>query len=127
MKIAIPICEDGISPVFDVAKHLLMVDVEGTQVIATCHVSLEKSNPDRSTQQVIDLGTDTLICGAISSPLESFLLSAGVNVISKTCGVVEDVLHAFVTGKLDEGLFVMPGCHGRRQPRRQRRCNKGTP
>ena len=122
MKIAIPICEGGISPVFDVAKHLMLVDVESSQVISSIHVSLEQSNPDLNTQQVIDLGTDTLICGAISSPLESILLSAGVDVISRTCGAVEDVLHAFVAGKLDEDGFVLPGCHGRRQTHKRRHC-----
>ncbi len=127
MRIAIPICEEEISPLFDVARQLLMVDVEGSQVIAIRHAFLENMNPDDNAQQVIDLGTDTLICGAISAPLEFFLLSAGIKVISKTCGVAEDVLHEFIAGKLDEGLFVMPGCDGRRQARKQRHCNKGTP
>ena len=117
MRIAIPICEGGISPVFDVAKHLMLVDVESGQEIARIQVTLENSDPDTNARQVTDLEADTLICGAISRPLESFLLSAGVDVIPQTCGVAEEVLHAFVTGKLDEDVFVTPGC-------RQRRCSR---
>jgi predicted Fe-Mo cluster-binding NifX family protein len=56
-----------------------------------------------------------LICGAISRPLEAMLLSAGVEVIPQTCGPVEEVLKAFMSGKLTEKAFLMPGCCGRRR------------
>ena len=114
MRIAIPFCEGGVSPVFDVAKQLLLFDVENRRGVGRNQVPLENANPDSNACQVVDLGTNTLICGAISQPLESFLRSAGVDVIPQTCGGVEEVLHAFVTGNLDEGLFAMPGA--------QRRC-----
>ena len=117
-----PIFEGCISPVFDVAKNLMLVDVENRQEIARAHVVLEDSNPDLKTRRVIDLGASTLICGAISKPLESCLLSAGVEVIPQTCGGVEDVLHAFVAGALDENIFVAPGCQKHR-----RSCDHGIP
>ncbi len=122
MKIAIPTYQGVISPLFDVARELMLVDVEKGQVIDSHDVFLEKSDPDSNTQQVISLGVDAVICGAISSPLESVLLAAGINVISRTCGSVEEVLHAFVVGRLDEDLFVMPGCQRQRQKRRRRQC-----
>jgi hypothetical protein len=55
------------------------------------------------------------ICGGISWPLEVMLLSARVEVIPQTCGSVEDVLKAFMSGRLTEQAFVMPGCCGRRR------------
>ena len=81
MRIAIPVCEGGISPVFDVAKHMILVDVESGQETTRTEVSLENSDPDSIAQRIVDLGADTLICGAISLPLESYLLSTGVDVI----------------------------------------------
>ena len=115
MRIAIPTCEGGVSPVFDVAKQLLLFDVENRREVTRTQVSLGNLNRDSNASQVVDLGTDTLICGAISQPLESFLRSAGVDVIPQTCGGVEEVLHAFVAGNLDEDLFAMPGAQRRRR------------
>ena len=125
MRIAIPICDGGISPVFDVAKQLMLVQVESRQEIARTHVPLENSDPDSNARQVVYLRTDTLICGAISQPLESFLLSVGVDVIPQTCGAVEEVLHAFIAGILEEDMFVVPGCQRRRR-RRTRRYGRRT-
>ena len=119
MRIAIPICEGEVSPVFDVAKRLMLVDVESGQEIARTQVPFEYQDPDSHARRVADLDTDTLICGAISQPLESFLLSAGVDVIPQTCGGVEQVLHAFVAGELDEDVFVTPGCQRRRRHRKR--------
>jgi predicted Fe-Mo cluster-binding NifX family protein len=67
-------------------------------------------------KQLIRLGANVLICGAISRPLEIALIAGGIEVISFTCGSVEDVLKAFLSGRLNQHVFLMPGCQD------QRRC-----
>jgi predicted Fe-Mo cluster-binding NifX family protein len=106
--------------VFDVAKQLMLADVDSREEILRTQVPLPNSDPDSNARQVVDLGADTLICGAISRPLESFLVSAGVEVIPQTCGAVEEVLHAFVAGELHEDVFVTPGCQRRRRYQNER-------
>jgi predicted Fe-Mo cluster-binding NifX family protein len=121
MKVAIPIWHSRISPVFDVAKRLLVVDLEDGVETHRSEEVLGEVNPGK---RVANLGVDVLICEAVSYPLEAMLTSSGVQVIAQTCGEVEDVLGAFLSGRLTEEAFRMPGCRG--QHRRGRRPRHGS-
>ena len=115
MKVAIPTWTGRVSPVFDVAKRLLVVDLEGDGRANREEVSIEETQLLPRAQRVTQLGVNVLICGAISMPLEAMLVSAGVQVIPHTCGTVEEVLQAFASGRLTDETFLMPGCCGRRR------------
>lgn len=121
MIVAIPTWRGRISPVFDVAGHLLLVDAQNDREIRREEATVEPSNIPARAKRMTELGTNVLICGAISWPLERLLVSAGVQVVSQTCGPVEDVLRAFLSGQLTEQAFLMPGCCGRRRRFRGRR------
>ena len=127
MKVAIPIWNGRISPVFDVAKHLLVIEAaDGTEVSRHEEDLRETSLGDRA-KRIADAGLDVLICGAVSWPLEAMLVSAGVRVVPYRCGPVEDVLRAFAAGGLTERAFLMPGCCGRRRRFRGRCQGAGVP
>ncbi len=115
MRIAIPQWQGRVSPVFDVAANLLLVEVEDAGEVGRREVALTATDPTRRAQQVAQLPADVLICGAISWPLEMALSAAGVRVISHICGCIEEVLTAFRNNTLGDGAFTMPGCCGRRQ------------
>lgn len=115
MRVAIPVFDGRISPVFDAARHLLLVDIaDGREVRRTEHL-LDEPELGPRARRVAAFGVDVLICGAISRLLETMLLSANVEVISQTSGQAEDVLRAFVSGQLTEDAFLMPGCHAHRR------------
>jgi len=115
IRISIPIWSERVSPVFDVAKRLLIVDVGSTGEAGRREEYVSETDILSKARRVTELGVDVLICGAISRPLEVLLASAGIHVISYTCGLAEDVLHAFIAGRLNESRFSMPGCCGRRR------------
>lgn len=115
MKVAIPTWENRVSPVFDVAKHLLVVDVEDNTEIARSEAVTPGTALSGRANRLAELGVNVLICGAISQPLERMLVSATIKVIPHTCGAVEDVLQAFLSGQLTEQAFLMPGCCGQRR------------
>ena len=115
MRVAVPVSDGRISPVFDVARRLLLVDIENAREVGRTENTLEEVELAARARRVAELGADGLICGAISRPLEAMLLSAGVAVIPQTCGPVDDVLRAFMSGQLTEQAFVIPGCCGRRR------------
>ena len=114
MKVAIPQWNGRVSPVFDVSGSLLLVDVADGQELRREEGSLTASDPLQRAKQVARFGAEVLICGAISLPLEAAVASTGVQIISFTCGWVEEVLAAFMSGQLTNGAFLMPGCCGRR-------------
>lgn len=115
MRIAIPIADDRVSPVFDVARRLLLVDAEQGGGAGRTEQALEEESPELRARRVAELGVSVLICGAISRPLESMLVAAGVEVIPQTSGQVDEVLGTFLSGQLVGDAFVMPGCCGRRR------------
>ena len=104
----------------DVASHLLVVDVDMSEEVDRRSADIEGIILTTKLRRILDLGVEILICGAVSRPFEVALLSAGVRVLPQTCGPVEDVLRAFLSGRLTDEAFLMPGCCGRRRRRRGR-------
>jgi predicted Fe-Mo cluster-binding NifX family protein/putative methionine-R-sulfoxide reductase with GAF domain len=116
MRIAISYQQNRISPVFDVAAHILLVDIEKGQEVRRNKRTVAQSDSLVRARYVSQFGVEVLICGAISWRLENALSSIGVQVIPCICGPVEDVIKAFLNNNLSESAFIMPGCLGRRQP-----------
>jgi len=115
MRVAIAVFDGRISPVFDAARQLVLVDIENGREIRRTEQVVEEADLGPRASRVAGLGANVLICGAISRPLEAMLLSAGVEVIPQACGQWKDVLRAFLSGQLTEQAFIMPGCCGRRR------------
>jgi predicted Fe-Mo cluster-binding NifX family protein len=121
MRVAIPHWQGRISPVFDVAGNVLLVDVADGREQARENAAIDAAQPQARVSLLAQHGATVLICGAISWPLEMALAAAGVEVISQTCGNTEQVLAAFISGQFNDGLFLMPGCCGRSRQFRARR------
>lgn len=115
MKAAIPIFENRISPLFDTAQHLVLVEIENGRELRRAEHALSEAELVPRARRVAGLGVDILICGAISCELKNMLQSAGVEVMPQICGPVEDVLAAFLSGELADMPFLMPGHRNFRQ------------
>ena len=110
MRIAIPIWEDKVSPVFDTASRLLIVKLEDQREVSRFETSLNEQDISRRCFRIQELGVDILVCGAISRPLSSMLMAFGINIIPWITGNPEDVLKAYMQGTLYHPNFLMPGC-----------------
>lgn len=115
MRIAISCQQDRISPVFDVAGRLLLLDVKKGQPERRNIRRLDQTDSLVRARRVSQLGVQVLICGAISWPLENALSSMGVQVIAWICGPVPDIVDAFLHRSLTGSAFIMPGCRNRQQ------------
>lgn len=115
MKVAIPHWQGRISPVFDVAGNVLVVEIDGGLEQARQDVVFDVEEHHARAARLTEAGANVLVCGAISRPLEMAVSAAGIEVIPQTCGEVDRVLAAFIDGRLDQGAFLMPGCCGRRR------------
>jgi predicted Fe-Mo cluster-binding NifX family protein len=118
MRVAIPSWNDRVSPVFDAARRLVVVDVENGVEQTRRQETLQEEFPTRRVRQLAQLGVNVLICGAISRPLAALLAASGITVIPWTAGPVNEVLVAYLAGRLPDARWLMPGCGGRRQRRR---------
>lgn len=107
--------DNRVSPVFDVAKAAILLELDGDREVRRRLVTLHSQDPSRRVGELSQHAVNVLVCGAISRPLEAMLLAAGICVIPQTCGDIERVVQAFLTGHLDDCEFLMPGCCGRRR------------
>ena len=121
MRIALSIWNDRISPVFDNSSRLLLIDLENGREIGRTEEPIGQAMiPDRAAR-LKELRINVLLCGAISRPLAYLLVASGVSVIPFLTGEIEEVLDAYLKGKLNDPHFLMPGCRrGRRRFRRGR-------
>ncbi|MFP4224046.1 MAG: NifB/NifX family molybdenum-iron cluster-binding protein [Phycisphaeraceae bacterium] len=121
MRVALPIWDGRLSPVLDVARQILLVDLPPASSPARETRVLETTDPAERVQTLIAWGAQVVICGAVSRELEQLLIGRGVRVIARVRGPVEEVLRAYLAHRLDQPRFAMPGCG-----RRQRTCRRKT-
>ena len=124
MKVLAPISGERIASVLDVAKTFVLVD----QASGDRHrIGIEETNAVMRAKRIAAVGPDLLICGAVSRPLESLLVGAGVRIIPNTCGLVDEVVAALFSGRFTDRSFLMPGCRGGRRRARGRRRRRRSP
>ncbi|MGQ9633387.1 MAG: NifB/NifX family molybdenum-iron cluster-binding protein [Bryobacteraceae bacterium] len=124
MRLAIPQHEGRISPVFDVAANLLLVDIENGREVLRRACLLSPADLAARLRELQGLGVDVLLCGAISAPLETLLVTSGIRVISFLCGPVDEVIQVFLNGGFPWPGFCMPGCGGPQERFRAGRRSK---
>lgn len=117
MRVAIPLWQGRVSPVFDEARRLLLVDVFEKQEQSRHQESLIAQNPFERARMLPKLGVDLLICGRISQAQQVILACAGIRIILHICGPMEDVLFALLNDRIESGALLMPGCKGRKRQR----------
>ena len=112
MRIAVPDWKGRVSPVFDVARELLVVDFEGGQELQRSVERLEPTLLPLRADGLVRRGVNVLLCGGISAPLLRMLEARGMRVIPGISGDVDQVLQSHLAGQLPDGRFAMPGWRG---------------
>jgi len=125
MKVAIPIWENRISPVFDTASRLLIAEIAKDGIKKRSETELGASELAGRCCRIQAMEVDFLICGAITRQFAQMLTAAGIEVIPGISGHPDEVLDAFVHGSLTDPRFLMPGCRGVRFGRRNANQTRG--
>jgi predicted Fe-Mo cluster-binding NifX family protein len=110
MKVAVPIWQGHVSSVFDFAHKLLLIELENGIEKERKEIELSEQNGLKRAYKLKQLGVRTLICGAISKPLENMLNSLRIQVLSCVTGSTEEILKAYKAGHLGYPKYAMPGC-----------------
>ncbi len=117
MKIAIPVFNTRISPVFDWCKELIIIDDIYAQVKDMQTVAIANLSALERIDYLYVNGIKLLVCGAISQQLFTVAKTKGIRVISGISGQVKEIVTAVSSGKLDQNHFAMPGCKRARRGR----------
>lgn len=110
-----------ISPVFDVSRRMVVLEIDQGTIQRKQEESLDE-DPGRKIEQISRDGIQVLICGAISQSIADLLVVRGVRIIPFITGAVEEVIQAYLSDQLHRPRFVMAGCCGHHRRRRSKRC-----
>ncbi len=114
-RVAVTVWNGRISPVFDVARQMLVLDVENGAVADRREEALDGTSPGAQASRLTQFQPQALICGAISRPLITLLSACGIRVIPFVAGEAEAVIAAYLDGSLPSPAWAMPGCCGGRR------------
>jgi predicted Fe-Mo cluster-binding NifX family protein len=114
MRIAIPVWNGRVSPVFDAAHEVAIFDVDrdrGTVSASSRH----RLAPERPAETLSALGVDLLICSAVSPSLEALVWVNGIEVIADVCGPPPAIAASFAEGDSELDGYRSPGSAGGRR------------
>ncbi len=110
MKAAFSVWNDRIAPVFDVARHVYLIEVEEGEIVGEQHETLPPEAFANRVSRLAHWGVDVLVCGAISRPLYALIAAYGIEIIPFVAGEVSEIVEVWRKGMFDHDTFLMPGC-----------------
>jgi predicted Fe-Mo cluster-binding NifX family protein len=109
-KIAVTVWGQRVSPVFDSARTLLIVEIDGDILGDASRLAFDPQRPLELLQMLRSQQVMLIICGAVSEEPASMLEAAGIELIPFIAGDVRLVLEKFLQGQPFGSEFRMPGC-----------------
>jgi predicted Fe-Mo cluster-binding NifX family protein len=111
--VALPVFQSRIAPVFDSCIRVLLIQIEQQRELERSELKIENLLLSERVTALKRAGVTTLICAGISIVPHAMLESAGIRVTPGIIGEVDEVIAAYVSDRLDESQFCMPGRGGR--------------
>lgn len=108
--IAVTVWGQRVSPVFDSARTLLIVEIDGGTMGNMSSLAFDPDRPLELLQMLRAQQVMVVICGAVSEEPAAMLEAAGVEVIPFIAGDVNGVLECYCQGQPFGPEFRMPGC-----------------
>jgi predicted Fe-Mo cluster-binding NifX family protein len=107
--VAFPIHRGRISPLFDTARRMLVVEIADGAERSRQEINLPGGGDRSRLSALRTLGVEALVCGAISNRSLNEALHIGLRVWAAAAGGVDEVIDELTsTGGLDDRL-AMPG------------------
>jgi len=117
LKLALTVWGNRISPVFDSARKLCLVEIENNEVVNREYEAIDFKTASDLINILSHHGIDVLICGAISRKFSSIIDASRTKLIPFITGHVDMVLKSYIKNHRNTVKFIMPGC--RKQQCRQ--------
>ena len=99
-KIAIALFGTRVSPRFDCAPRLRVVEVDDGEIIAAHEMSMKHWDAGKRIKKLQELGVNTFICGGIDNFSMQHLSSLGLTIYSWITGEAEEALSCLLKGQL---------------------------
>lgn len=114
MNVAVISWHSRVSPLFEGAQKAQVFQIVAGQVAFSREINLECAYPVQKMERLSEAGVQMIICGGISNISCQQLVGMGIQVIPWVTGKVDEVLDAYLKGRLNCERFIMPGLWRRR-------------
>jgi len=121
MKVAIPVWVQLVSTVFDFCDRLLIVHIDSGKIGKRRLISISGSTVIDKCFVLQNFGVHVLLCGALSMPLQRMIEAAGITVVPSLTGRVDEILQAYISNRLPDRNFMLPGYRPIGKHRKRRR------
>ncbi len=108
MKVAFSTWKNRISPVFDVSREIYLVQAGPGQETIKEHKVLP-DGMDRCLW-IVEQGANFLVCGAISSHLQTRLEARNIQVVTFVAGDISEIIDTWLERDFRLEEYNMPGC-----------------
>ncbi|MBW2195967.1 MAG: hypothetical protein JRF37_10560 [Deltaproteobacteria bacterium] len=112
-KLAIPVFHSRIAPVFDSCLRVLVVHIDHDAQTDKSELLLDGLSPIERVSALKRAGVMILVCGGISQAMQTMLEGEHIRVETGISGPVKEVVSAFMSNRLDDPHFYMPGRTGK--------------
>ena len=109
MKVALTIWGNRISPVFDSANTLMIVDLENLKISDRVYKGFDPHDLKQFSCILKNCKMDILICGAITDDRSIFIEQNGIVLIPFIFGNTDKILAILINEKHRISDFIMPG------------------
>jgi len=110
VKAAFAVWNGRIAPVFDVSRRVIIVEIDAGREIARFQGMFENDDPRHKAERLKSWGVQTLVCGAISHYYGVTLETDAVKTVAFVAGEIEEIINAYLDGRLHLRDYRMPGC-----------------
>ncbi|MFW5752652.1 MAG: NifB/NifX family molybdenum-iron cluster-binding protein [Planctomycetota bacterium] len=123
--LAVATWDGRIAPLFDVARHIDLYQVEaGTLCAEQPELFAAEAPAAERVQRLRARGATVLICGAISREAALLAEANGLTLAAFHAGEAQRLCTAWLTGALGDPSLTMPGCGQTRRSRRRCRARR---
>jgi len=113
MLLAVPTYHDRVAPAFDFCHRVTFWRLDGKGFKKIANRKCLAVGTEEKAANLQAMGTEVLLCGAISTTLEQSLNARGIKVLCGFAGEVVEVVAALASGALDDPRFQLPGANSK--------------
>ncbi len=121
-RVAIPLWLGRISPVFDTAARIYIVEFDQARHVVRKSIEMLPGGFNNRIKLFSNRHIDTILCGAISRNMKNRLNWVGICVRSNLSGEAIELIKSYAQGPDNLGGFLQPG---RRRTRSRKHSRKG--
>lgn len=108
-RTAVPVFMGRVSPVLDTCTQLFVMESSGKNEMVSRTVTIKGGSIFERTRELLKLGVNAVICGAVSGAFFNLLHEAGIEPVSGIAGDIDEIIDAYRNGTLGDARFRMPG------------------